>query len=172
MEAPVLKIATFITALVAAGALASQAEAHDFDGFHGFHPSPFFRNQDRPFLRENHCEEERRRHMEEAFARSRAGRFEAMQSQRAAAAAASANSRARVVGLGQKKALRAAVAKHVPSGRQTSAPAVATATKKSDLQQASTDIVKPTQTTTVASAEVCRKYSAAADGLIDVPCQQ
>lgn len=160
-----LKIATLIATLVAAGAFASHAEAH---GRGNFYASSFFRNQGRPHHL-SPCEIEKRRRFE-ALQMAQQRRLAQMRGAQAAGAR-----RARLAAAQQNSAVAPAVKQSAPAG-QTSGVAVA---KKSDLQPAGnttaatkTAVADTVSTTKTASAaQVCRKYSAAADGLIDVPCE-
>lgn len=173
-----LKIATLIAiaTLVVAAAFASNAEAH---GMGSFYASPFFRNQGRQPAQP--CENDKRRRLEEAFARARAKRLAELRAERAEAAAAAAK-RARLAALEQKKmAAVKQAAKAAAHERQTAdqptPPQVIAAAAKGDLLPASSPPTETTssgqQTTKTAAVapQLCRRYSAAADSVIDVPCK-
>ena len=179
-----LKITTLVAVLVAAGAFASNAEAH---GSGTFYASPFFRNQGRQPA-QPHCDKDRLQY-EEALELQRERRMQTIRAQRAAEAAAEAAAakRARLLAMERRKAVAA---------KQATAkadPPVSTAAPKADMLQANntssqsdTKAVTTGSLTKTASADqtsasakaagtdtsgVCRRYSAAADGLIEVPCK-
>jgi hypothetical protein len=181
MEAFMLKPATFLAAVLAVAAFASNADAH---GMGNFYASPFFRNQGRQPA-EPHCAKDRLR-FEEALEMQRERRLQAMRAQRAEAAAeAAAARRARLLAIERKKAVAAK-----QSLASADAPAT-TVTPKSDMLPANQTGSKTTtapvttgslktaaveqpvttaKTVSADTAEVCRKYSPAANGLVEVPC--
>lgn len=173
-----LKTATLIAALVAAGAFASEAEAA---GMGTFYASPFFRNQGRqPALEHPHCASHE--HQSQAFERAREQQLEELRAERAAAAAAA--KRARIAALRREQATEAAkVAASKRAAQQTASVNTGSDAKKGDLLSTAAapapaktpSTEQPvTERKTVADAgqpEVCRKYSAAADGLIEIPCK-
>lgn len=168
-----LKISTLIAVLVVASTVASNAEAH---GMGSFYASPFFRNQGRQPAQP--CQKEKRRNLEEAFARAREKRLAELRAERAQAAALAAK-RARLAAIARKKAAAAkqaeklataqpkTIAQQTPSGDTTNVA------KKSDLLPVSTaSNATATQTQTAAAApQTCRRYSAASDTVIEIPCE-
>jgi hypothetical protein len=171
----VLRTATFIAAFVAASAFTSLAEAHDRDDpYASPGGSPIFMA---PLRHESHCERERRERTEAEFARMREEQIAQMQAQKAAAAAGAAKRRARLMAQQKQQASRVAAAKAAAARERAEAAervaaaqkqAVAVAAKKEEIKPVAVPVV--TKTAAVASSETCRKYSAAADGLIDAPC--
>ncbi|HML27773.1 MAG TPA: hypothetical protein PKE16_02845 [Hyphomicrobium sp.] len=174
---PRKQIATLIATLVVAAAFASNAEAH---GMGNFYASPFFRNQGRQPAQP--CEKEKRRRLEEAFARAREKRLAELRAERAEAAAAAAK-RARLAALEQKKAAaakqaaKAAAATPQTALAQQTPPRVIAAAAKGDLMPVSTNGAETAASgqtatkTASATPQLCRRYSAAADSVIDVPCK-
>ncbi len=187
-----LKIATLIAALVAASAFASNAEAA---GMGVFYSSPFFRNQGRQPAQT--AEEWNRHRNGETFSRPRDHKFEALRAQRAeeeaeeAAAEAAAAKRARLVAMQKKAAARqaAAAAQARDEARAAQVATAPVAAPKGDLLPVTSstapagstvtptktaDTAQPasvTKTVAATAPEVCRKYSPAADALIEVPCK-
>jgi hypothetical protein len=184
-EAPVLKFVTLFATLVAVGAFASHAEAHPHAS-DAFGSRSFFRDPGRS-LHESHCEKQRREMMEAEFARENALRQAQIQAQQAAQAVAA--KRARLAALQQQKAFAAKRAAAAAARRAATATnartqattAIASASAKKDSERtappaaaattiASVEQPVSTPRPTKAISETCRKFSAAADGLIDVPC--
>ncbi|WP_409562874.1 hypothetical protein [Hyphomicrobium sp. MC8b] len=167
-----LKISTLIAVLVVASTVASNAEAH---GMGSFYASPFFRNQGRQPAQP--CEKDKRRNLEEAFARAREKRLAELRAERAQAAAL-ASKRARLAALAKKKAAAAKQAQTLAATRtktiaqQTASTGTTNIAKKSDLLPVSTaSNATATATKTAAAApQVCRRYSAATDSVIEIPC--
>jgi len=172
-----LRTATLVTLVAAAGVFATQANAHDADFYDGpVYARPFNGNPNPMFMsrpaHETHCERDRRERMEAEFDRMREEQMAAAQAQKAAAAAAAAKQRARLIAQQRQQAAQVAAAKAAAAqaaarerAAATQKAAVAVASKKEDLKP-----VAAVLKTAVASSEVCHKYSVAADGMIDVPC--
>lgn len=161
-----LKISTFITVLVIAGTVASAAEAHRMGAFYN---SQFYRNQGRQPAQP--CHNDKRRNLEEAFARARERRLAELRAERAQAAALAAK-RARLAAIAQKKAAAAKQAAK-SAATQTRSGGTTNLAKKSDLlpvSTASNTTATPTQTA-AAAPQTCRRYSAASDTVIEIPCQ-
>ncbi len=168
-----LKIATLIATLIAASAFVSHAEAH---GGGGFYTSKFYRDQGRKPA-QPHCGNENR--LEAALARARARRLAELRAQRSAAVAAA--KRARFAAIKRQEAAKAAALKQAAVSSQTAS--TETVAKKGDLLPVASTAATPTRTAandqadvttktaSVASPEICRAYSPAADGLIEVPCK-
>ncbi|MBY0559183.1 hypothetical protein [Hyphomicrobium sp.] len=166
-----LKIATLVAALVAASAFVSEAEAA---GMGAFYASSFFRNQGRQAAEEHpHCASHE--HRFQAFERAREEQLEELRAERAAAAAAA--KRARLTALRREQAAEAAkVAASKRAAQQTASVSTGSDAKKGDLLSTATASTEQPVSgrKTVADAgqpEVCRRYSAAADGLIEIPCK-
>lgn len=190
-----LKISTtLIAAVVAVSAFASHAEARSGGSFYA---SPFFRNQGR-HLAHPHCAREESLRFE-ALERARERRLAEIRAERLAralrekkiAAQAAAAKRARLAAALEEKKAASAKAAQLAAANTSTSPAnvVETVAPKSDLLS----VASTTQTTTttasltktaavdqpisvaktdaIALPDVCRKYSPAADGLIETPCK-
>lgn len=167
-----LKISTLIAVLVLASTVTSNAEAHSMGSFYA---SPFFRNQGRQPAQP--CQKDKRRDLEEAFARAREKRLAELRAERAQAAALAAK-RARLAAIAQKKTAAArqaekiAAAQPAPTAQQTPATDKTNVAKKSDLLPVATASNASTTTTQTAAAapQTCRRYSAATDTVVEIPC--
>ncbi len=188
------KIPAFLTAalLVAVG-FASTAEAHGL----GFHSPMFFRDEGPMEPPHPHCQAREER--EFAIEQERQRELAEMRAQQAANAAqkAAAAKRARMLAMrkeeareaarqearqeAREEAARQAAANAATKAQQIQEPVKAAAVApKSDLLPAAPAAAAPaptsttsaeTKTAAVSDQQVCRKYSAAADGLIDTPCR-
>jgi hypothetical protein len=164
------KISTFFAAvLLAVIGFASAAEAHGPN----FYASPFFRNQGRPEFNPHHCGSNF------ALERARERQFAEMRAQQAAGAA----KRSRFAALRRGRTAKFAAVNAASQPRQTAnAAAAMTPAKKGNLlpatketssaktATAATETSTSTSETKVSAVDTCRKYSAAADGLVDTPC--
>jgi hypothetical protein len=194
MEAPVLKFATLATALVVTSAFASTAEARGGGGQFAIWLAHQGQNQSHENWEESrgsphvsHCEKKRERELEE---------IRAEQAREAAAQAAEAK-RARLLALQRQQGEKLAAAKRARAqalqqkeavAAKQPAPAVADAAPKGDMLPAATTSSAnittaslktavadqsslPSDTSSVRMPDVCRRYSPAADGLVEVPCK-
>jgi hypothetical protein len=169
-----------IAAIIAGSAFSSLAEARSGGSFYA---SPFFRNQGmKPAV--DPSIELRRRSSEEA-ANARARRLEA--ARREAAREAAAARRARALAQERAQSEKAATANTAPVVPQTvpqttaSTSEVTSVAKREDRLPSAVADAPTTKTATAAPtttastqpsepARVCRKYSAAANGIIEAPC--
>lgn len=166
--------ATFLAAVVAASVFASTAQARMGGGGHF---AMFILRAGAHAAEQNAWEQQRRRRYE----------AEARQRRIAEARQAAAAKRARLIALEKREAQKLAAAE---AAKQTAAaettPELKPVLKKSDrlpetaAVTSQDDASKPaTKTATVATTEeatpvaanTCRRYSAAADGLVDTPCE-
>jgi hypothetical protein len=169
----VFRISAFLaTAIVVAGAFASNAEARGGS----FLASPFFRNQGRQ-PSPSYDDTYERREREDAYARARARRQEA--AREAAAAQAAAARRARLLAQQKKDGAKSVADKNLTPVPQTAATTETTPTAKKEDRLPTTQTATTTAATETAgspdtaaqpASHTCRKYSAAAAGLVDTPC--
>lgn len=173
---PVPKIpAIFVATLLAAIGFASAAEAHA----RGFHSPMFFRDEG-PMEPPPHHHCQSRAEREFAIEQERRRELAAARAEQIAAA-----KRAQMVAMRKEAARKAAAnaeAAEAAKARQIAAEKSAAIAKKEDLAKPAATNTATTETKTAAVTEtgsvasssdrqLCRKYSAAADGLIDVPCK-
>jgi hypothetical protein len=183
-EKTVFKIsAAIVVAVVAATTFSSNADARAGGSFYA---SPFFRNQGRqPAQSVDPSYERRKRDAATATARARARKLEAA---RDAARQEAAAKRARLQAQQKKQAAKDVAEKNVdPSPQTTTTTNVTSAAKKEDrlpvsAENTSSNTAAVTSTAATAktgstpdaspepASRVCRKYSAAADGLVEIPC--
>jgi hypothetical protein len=202
MEAPVLKFATVIAALVATSAFASTAEARGGGVFFATWLRHAGEQQAHERWEESHrsphesnCDRKKRMEIEaiqaeqaqEAAAQAgEAKRARALALQRQQAERMAAAKRARAIALQQKEAI--AAKQTAPTTLRAPAPAATEAASKGDMLPAATtssanittaslktavadQSSSPSNTSSASTSDVCRKYSPAADGLIEVPCK-
>jgi hypothetical protein len=180
-EATVSKfLAALISAAVVAGSFTPAAEA--FPG----HRLGFFLGGMAAGALIGHAAEDHRR--EEAYERMRERQMMAAREQ-AAMAAAARRERARQIALQQRQAAQLAAAQATPPAPvpvadapalkkgdrlpsdQDALPTTTNTAQTTTIEKTATETSTPATSETVATTVTCRKYSAAADGLIDGPCQ-
>jgi len=161
--------AAIALAIIAASALTTTAEA---GGGHGFYTSYFYRMQGRKPAVDPMAE--RRKREAEAYAeRLRIRRLEAQRAEALRQAAAARRARlleqqrlaaakAEAASSASKEATAASTSTATPVVAQSGSPEAA---KKADLLQTAATPA------TDAQKGACRKYSAAANGLVDGPCE-
>jgi hypothetical protein len=190
-EAPMSKLfAALISLAVITSSLTSTAEA--FPG----RRMGFFLGGMAAMSMMSHAAEERRR--EEAYERMRERQAIAARErerQRALAIASAKRERAREIALQQQKAEKIAAAEtaqqtvtqdadktvlkkgdRLPSAQDVPAVTADNSKTTTTIEKTSSDKIETSSTTTTADAAAttggtCRKYSVAADGMIDTPCQ-
>lgn len=177
MEASVLKFATLIAALMATSAFASTAEAHGGGAFF----ATFLAHVGQKQAHENWEESHVSRHVSHCKKKRELEEIQAEQAEEAAAQAAAAR-RASLLAKQKREAAKQAAAEAAtvstpkvidaaPKSDQLPATPTATANITTASLKTTTSDQSTPSTNAGTASDVCRKYSPAADGLIDVPCK-